>query len=204
LGLGYPVKDLSLLQRLEAYVKDGDEAKLAFNMDFIGLQNYTREIVSFSYLRPLLWAKIISADKRGVERTLMNWEVYPKSIYEMLHRYNKYENIPDLVVTENGAAFKDVVSEGMIYDNRRQQFLEDYIYQVLNAKQEGVKVKGYFAWSFTDNFEWCEGYRPTFGLVHVDFKSQKRTVKKSGYWYSRFLQSKVIDAYPTLVTTANT
>ncbi|MEO8770619.1 MAG: GH1 family beta-glucosidase [Ferruginibacter sp.] len=191
IGKGYPLKDLKLLQRLESFIKDGDEAKLAFDMDFIGIQNYTRELVAASYLTPFLWAKLIKADKRNVETTLMNWEIYPEGIYHMLHQFNRYGNIRELMVTENGAAFDDTVVENEVHDEKRKKYLQQYMAQVLRAKQEGVNVKGYFAWSFTDNFEWAEGYKPRFGLVHIDFETQKRIVKASGKWYSSFLKKHI-------------
>jgi len=186
-GLGYPVADLKLLQRLEPFIKDGDESKLAFDMDFIGVQNYTREKVAHSGITPLIWAKVIKADKRKVDITEMNWEVYPESIYEMLLKFSKYKNFKEIIVTENGAAFPDVVVNGKIHDEKRSNYLDQYLTQVLRAKKEGVKVNGYFVWSLTDNFEWAEGYRPRFGLVYVDFATQERVIKDSGYWYSNFL-----------------
>jgi beta-glucosidase len=94
------------------------------------------------------------------------------------------------MITENGAAFPDVNVNGEINDPKRIQFLKDYLAQVLKAKNEGVNVGGYFIWSFMDNFEWAEGNRPRFGLVGVDFKTQQRTVKASGKWFSDFLAGK--------------
>jgi len=188
-GIGYPVNDLKLLKRIEPYIKDGDESRLAFDMDFIGVQNYTRELVAHSRVTPLIWAKIIKADKRNVETTVMNWEIYPESIYEMLVRFNNYKTFKEIIVTENGAAFTDIVVDGAIHDEQRKNYLEQYIKQVLRAKQDGVNVTGYFAWSLTDNFEWAEGYAPRFGLVYIDYITQKRTIKNSGYWYSRMIQS---------------
>jgi len=188
LGLGYPNKDLKTLQRIERYMKDGDEEKLTFNMDFIGIQNYTREIVAHSYLTPFVRAKIINADKRNVKTTQMNWEIYPESIYQMLNKFSKYKTIKSLIVTENGAAFPDQEVNNEVHDTQRQQYLQQYIAQVLRAKKEGVKVQGYFVWSFMDNFEWAEGFRPRFGLVYVDYKNQKRIVKDSGKWYQSFLK----------------
>lgn len=195
LGLGYPVNDVRLLQRLEPYVKDGDESRLGFEMDFIGIQNYTREIVAHSYRTPLLWATIIKANKRNVERTVMNWEVYPECIYQMLKKFSRYKNIRELIVTENGAAFPDVIVNGEVHDEQRQRYLQQHIAQVLRAREEGINVNGYFVWSFTDNFEWAEGYVPRFGLVYVDYSTQKRIVKSSGYWYSRFIQNLAAGAY---------
>jgi beta-glucosidase len=186
-GKGYPVKDLRLLQRLEPFVKDGDECKLAFDMDFIGVQNYTREIVAASYFTLLIWAKVIKANKRNVQTTEMNWEVYPECIYKMLHQFNKY-GFKELIVTENGAAFLDEVQDDKVHDEERVRYLHDHIAQVLRAKREGVNVNGYFVWSLTDNFEWAEGYRPRFGLVYVDYNTQRRIVKSSAHWYSRFIK----------------
>lgn len=187
LGMGYPVNDLKILQRLEPFVKDGDEKRLTFDMDFIGIQNYTREIVAHSYFTPYMQAKIVKADARRVERTLMNWEVYPPSIYHCLKKMAAYPQVKEIIVTENGAAFPDRLENGAVNDVQRKQYLQNYLYQVLRAKREGVPVSGYFVWSFTDNFEWAEGYYPRFGLVYVDFTSQQRIIKASGRWYSRFL-----------------
>jgi beta-glucosidase len=188
LGFGYPIKDLKLLHRLEDFIKDGDESKLKFDMDFIGIQNYTREIVAHSPFIPFIKTKIIRADKRNVEHTLMNWEVHPRSIYNMLKKYSAYSSVREIIVTENGAAFHDEVINDMVIDDRRKKFLQDHVQQVLKAKLEGAKVNGYFVWSFTDNFEWAEGYYPRFGIVYVDFKTQKRIIKNSGKWFSTFLK----------------
>ncbi len=187
LGLGYPTKELPILSRIERYMKPQDEALLAFDMDFIGVQNYTREIVKFAPFRPFIRASIIKADKRKVESTLMNWEVYPASIYHALKRISSYESVKEIMITENGAAFKDELLNGEVRDEKRTDYLESHIQQVLRAKQEGVNVTGYFVWTFLDNFEWAEGYHPRFGLVHVDFETQQRTVKQSGKWYKDFI-----------------
>jgi beta-glucosidase len=187
LGLGYPSQDLNVLRRMEKYQKQGDDRRLAFDMDFIGLQNYTREIVTHSYFIPFVGAKIIKASKRNVKFTEMNWEVYPKSIFNALIRLGKYAKIREIIVTENGAAFADKFSNGEIEDLERVDFLKTHIEQVLAARDTGVKVNGYFVWTFLDNFEWAEGYKPRFGLVHVDFDTQIRTVKASGKWYRDFL-----------------
>lgn len=187
LGLDYPEKDLPILKKLKPFILPGDMEKSQFEFDFIGIQNYTREVVQHSYFIPYIQAKIIEAPKRNVRTTLMDWEVYPPSIYEMIHKYNGYNTMPDLIITENGAAFQDTFTEGKIKDKKRQKFLKDHLEQVLKAKKEGLNVHGYFVWTLTDNFEWAEGYHPGFGLVHVDFKTQKRTVKKSGKWYKTFL-----------------
>ncbi|MFX0555599.1 GH1 family beta-glucosidase [Maribacter sp. CXY002] len=191
LGLGYPSEDLPILKKLKPYILSGDMERSTFDFDFIGIQNYTREVVGHSYFVPYLRAKIIKATKRNVATTLMDWEVYPASIYEMIKKFNSYRKIPRLIITENGAAFKDEPIDGEVNDTNRKLFLQHYIQHVLKAKQEGLNIGGYFVWTFTDNFEWAEGYYPRFGLVHVDFKSQKRTLKSSGKWYRDFLGKKV-------------
>lgn len=188
LGLGYPFEDLRPLRRIEKYFRPHDEDLLPFDFDFIGVQNYTREIVRHSWFTPFLQAALVPAPKRRVAHTLMNWEVYPEAIYHMLHQFNRYAGIRKLIVTENGAAFPDGVVRGKVDDPERLRYLQRYLQQVLRARQEGVPVEGYFVWSFTDNFEWAEGYHPRFGLVYVDFKTQQRIVKTSGEWYGAFLK----------------
>lgn len=188
LGLGYPVQDLPFLGWLDRYIQPGDEARLPFAFDFLGVQNYTREVVRHSPFVPLVWATLVGAARRRVPHTTMGWEVYPESLYHMLRQFAAYPNAPRLVVTENGAAFPDEpTADGRVPDPARLAYLRACIGQVLRAKREGVPVDGYFAWSFTDNFEWAEGYAPRFGLVHVDYASQRRTIKDSGHWYRQLL-----------------
>lgn len=188
LGLGYPVADLPVLGWLDRYVQPGDEARLPFAFDFLGVQNYTREVVRFSPYVPLLWATLVGARQRRVPHTAMGWEVYPESLYHALRRFAAYPNVPRLLVTENGSAFPDAAPhDGRLPDPARRAFLQASLGQLLRARRAGVPVDGYFVWSFTDNFEWAEGYAPRFGLVHVDYPTQQRTVKDSGRWYSAFL-----------------
>ncbi len=187
LGMGYPVQDLKILQRIEKFYKDGDTAKLAFNPDFAGLQNYTRELVRHAPFVPFIRAKLIRASKRKVEHTQMDWEVYPPAIYHALMRWSQYKNLKEMIVTENGAAFEDHLIQGAVSDPKRMNYLKEHITQVLLARQAGARVNGYFVWTLLDNFEWAEGYHPKFGLVHVNFETQERIVKASGKWYAEFL-----------------
>lgn len=190
LGMGYPVSDLKALNGMEKYMQAGDDALLPFDFDFIGIQNYTREMVRHSFFVPYLRARICPAKHRGVRSmTEMGWEVYPESIYEMIKKFGAYPNIPRIYVTENGAAFPDIVANGRVADHQRVRYLQSHLAQVLRAKQEGNNVHGYFVWTLTDNFEWSEGYHPRFGLVHVEFNTQQRTLKDSGKWYGQFLSS---------------
>lgn len=190
LGMGYPWKDMPVLKRIEKFMKADDEKNVVFKMDFLGLQNYTREIVTSAPLVPFVQAKIVKAKKRKVNITLMDWEVYPPAIYFILKKFSAYENAPPLMITENGAAFTDILFRGRVMDDDRLDYLKNHIAQVYRAKEEGVKVMGYFVWTFLDNFEWARGYEPRFGIVYVDFETQKRIVKSSGRWYAGFLSSK--------------
>ena len=190
LGMGYPVKDLPALKHVIKHMQPGDEEKMKFDFDFIGVQNYTRIVVKSLLLVPMIGAINVAPKKLGHDITEMNWEVYPEGIYKVIKKFAAYPNIPKLIVTENGAAFKDELVNGEINDTKRVQFLKDYLAQVLKAKKEGVNLGGYFIWSFLDNFEWAEGYRPRFGIVGVDFATQQRTIKASGKWYSEFLAGK--------------
>lgn len=188
LGLGYPTDSIPFFKKVEKYIKPGDYDLMLADFDFIGIQNYTRKVVKHSYFIPYLNAKLIAADKRKVYHTHMNWEVYPEAIYEMIKKYSRYKGVKKIVVTENGASFWDELKNGEVQDIDRKRFLQSYIAQVLKAKKENLKIEGYFIWSLTDNFEWSEGYHQRFGLVYIDFATQQRIIKQSGYWYKDFLR----------------
>jgi beta-glucosidase len=117
----------------------------------------------------------------------MGWEIFPESIYHMLKKFSAYEGVKKIIVSESGMALHDKVENGIVNDERRISYLQSHLEQVLKAKNEGVNVKGFFVWTLLDNFEWAEGYHPRFGLVHIDFETQQRTIKDSGYWYNYFL-----------------
>lgn len=187
LGLGYPQKDLPVLKKLNNYILEDDLNNLAFDFDFIGLQCYTREVVKSSILTPYIGAELISAEKRNVISTEMGWEVYPPALYHVLKKFNEYKGIRKIIITENGAAFPDTITNGKVFDIKRTHYIQDHLEQILKAKNDGLNVEGYFVWSLTDNFEWAEGYNARFGLIHVDFETQKRTIKNSGLWFKDFL-----------------
>ena len=188
LGMGYPIESLPVLKRLERYRKAEDDADMIFDFDFIGVQNYTREVVRHSYLVPHIRAKIVKASKRAVKTTVMDWEVHPPALYNMIKKFDGYSGVKKIIITENGAAFKDEMLKGRVKDKERLCYLRDHVRQVYKAKKEGLSVSGYFIWTLMDNFEWAEGYKPRFGLVYTDFTSQKRIVKSSGRWYRDFLK----------------
>ncbi|MCK0144509.1 GH1 family beta-glucosidase [Arenibacter sp. F26102] len=192
LGMGYPWETIPVLKQIKPYIMPEDAKRSVFEFDFIGIQNYTREKVRHSFFVPYIKARIIKASRRKVRTTVMDWEVYPPCIYNMIKRFNGYPGVKKIIITENGSAFIDKIEEGTVYDKERLSYLQAYLKQVHKAKREGLKVDGYFVWTFTDNFEWADGYFPRFGLVYVDFKNQQRIVKSSGKWFSAFLGCKKI------------
>jgi len=191
LGLGYPVNEMPVLKDIEKFSLPGDEENLKFDFDFIGIQNYTREIVRYSLFTPYINASLVKAEKRNVELTSMKWEVYPPAIYHMVKKFNGYPQIKKLYITENGAAFPDEVIDDKVNDTKRTAYIQANLQQILKAKDEGYKISGYFIWTLTDNFEWAEGYHPRFGLIYIDFKTQQRIIKASGHWYRDFLSEEV-------------
>jgi len=187
LGLGYPTNDVTALKGIYKYHQPGDEDNISFDFDFIGIQNYTREIVKYSFFTPYIGASLVKAEKRNVELTDMKWEVHPPAIYHMIKKFDAYPQIKKIIITENGAAFPDTVIDDRVDDPKRVKYLQTHLQQVLKAKQEGCKVTGYFVWTLTDNFEWAEGYHPRFGLIYIDFDTQQRIIKSSGHWYAALL-----------------
>lgn len=183
-GRGYPVKELPVLRKIQKYVKDDDLLRMKTRLDFLGLNNYTRGIVRHAWWMPYLKYREEKPENPPGGFTDMDWEIYPEGLYQVLKMFGDYPEIPRLYVTENGVAVPDQVDDnGRVSDPRRIDFLKAYIGQILRARREGVPVDGYFVWSLMDNFEWVEGYRPRFGLVYVDYPTQKRIIKDSGYWF---------------------
>ncbi len=166
---------------------DEDLKLISAPVDFIGVNNYSRDRVRYIPVAGF-WpdtAKFPEAeyDKNGVQYTSMGWEVYPDSLYEVLMLLkNEYSN-PAVYVTENGAAYTDTPAGGRVHDPLRVDFLKKYIASLKKALDCGANCRGYFVWSFMDNFEWSLGYGKRFGLVYVDYKTQRRMIKDSGYWY---------------------
>lgn len=150
--------------------------------DFLGINYYFRLIVKKSNTHPILQFENIIPD--DAIRTEMNWEIYPKGIYDLLIKIKNEYNNPEVYITENGAAYKDdKIEENIVDDNDRLDYLQSHIKELHNAINDGVNLKGYYLWSFMDNYEWAFGYSKRFGLIRVDYKTQERIWKKSGFWY---------------------
>jgi beta-glucosidase len=189
LGKGYPRDDFKFLDKLELFNKSWKYMdRMKFDFDFIGIQNYFPVVVRYNALIPIIQASEVRASTRKVPHTSMGWEINPQSFYRILKRFWSYEGVKEILVTESGAAFKDKMTDGEVRDPERIDYFKHYIRAMQKARHEGVNIKGYFAWTLMDNFEWSEGYNARFGLIHVDFRTQLRTIKSSGYWFRDFLQ----------------
>jgi beta-glucosidase len=191
LGRGYPREDFKFLEKLELYNKSWKYTeRMQFNFDFIGIQNYFPIVVRHNSLIPIVQASEVKATSRKVPHTATGWEINPESFYRLLKRFWLYGGVKEIIVSEGGAAFKDEIVNGSIDDQGRIDYFRQYLSAMLRAKKEGVNIKGYFAWTLMDNFEWAEGYKARFGLIHVDFDTQLRTIKNSGYWFRDWLGGK--------------
>ena len=122
--------------------------------------------------------------------TDIGWEIYPKALYDLLTSLNERYTLPPIFITENGAAMADELKDGLVNDVDRVDYYNSHLNMVHNAVIDGVEVRGYFAWSLLDNFEWAEGYEKRFGLVYVDFETQKRTLKLSANAYKALIASR--------------
>ena len=191
LGLGYPTDALPLARWIERRIaQPGDEEGIRVDWDFLGAQYYTR---LHALPLPLPWvraAPIFGRDYRRYDITSIGWEIRPDGLYDVLARLHGYGRFGRIVVTENGASFADRLEGDRVRDPRRIAFYEDHLAQVLRAKRDGVPVDGYFCWSLSDNFEWAEGYQPRFGIVYVDYPTQRRVVKDSGRWFQERLRER--------------
>jgi beta-glucosidase len=166
-------------------VISGDMALISQKLDFLGINSYSRTLVG---------TRGITSPVPGSEYTDMGWEICAPAFRRMLNKINHDYKLPPIFITENGAAFPDEVTvDGKINDERRLDYLCQHITQVRLAMQDGVDVRGYFVWSLLDNFEWGHGYTKRFGLIRVDFDTQKRTIKDSGEWYRRVIASNSFD-----------
>ena len=188
-GLNYPHDDFPLMDKLYMHSKAWRYTeRMQFDFDFIGIQNYFPLTVKYNSIIPYVKAVEVKAALRKVPHTALGWEVNADSFYRILKRFWNYDQVKEIIVSENGACFKDVLHNGAVHDVQRIHYFEKYLNALYKAKHEGANIKGYFAWTLMDNFEWSEGYNARFGLIHVDFKSQLRTIKDSGYWWREFLK----------------
>lgn len=182
----YPPEAIEALGKDAPQAKPGDFAVTAQKMDFLGVNYYFRILTGSD-------GKTVAPPKNA-RKTAMGWEICPEAFGRLLTQLqNDYYGLPPIFITENGAAFDDKAANGQVHDPQRVEFMRDHLTELRDAMRRGISVKGYFAWSLMDNFEWACGYAKRFGLVHVDFKSQKRILKDSAHWYSRVIASNELD-----------
>jgi beta-glucosidase len=185
-GRNYPADIEAHYGALMDFVQPEDMGAIAVPLDFLGVNYYSRHIVRSSNVAPS--ANHTRTVFPSPECTAMGWEVYPEGLYEILGRLYFDYRFPTLYVTENGAAYRDRVgSDGSVHDSDRISFLKEHFGAALQAIGAGVPLKGYFVWSLLDNFEWTYGYSKRFGLIYVDFQTQRRVLKGSAQWYRRVI-----------------
>jgi beta-glucosidase len=188
LGMGYPVADWDVMEKFSINHSTWRHTeRLAFDFDFIGLQNYFPLTIKYNAFIPVLQAWEVKAKSRKKPHTAMGWEINGDSFQNIIRQFAAYPKVKNIIITENGAAFQDKVVDGVINDTERIAYFKLYLEALLKVKEEGVNITGYMAWTLMDNFEWAEGYNARFGLVHTDFKTQQRIIKESGYWFQDFL-----------------
>ncbi|WP_342618862.1 GH1 family beta-glucosidase [Rhodoferax sp. GW822-FHT02A01] len=189
-GREWPQELLQQIDALNATRKEGDLAICAQPMDFMGLNYYTRTIAQ------------APAGGRDVERgyafvtptapkplTDIGWEIYPEGLTRVVQNLLHQWPLPALWITENGAADNTGVTDGAVNDTMRCDYLQTHLEQVAGLIRNGADIRGYYVWSLLDNFEWAQGYSQRFGIVHVDFQTQKRTPKRSALMLQRLLQA---------------
>ena len=180
----YPEDGLKMYEKYLPSNWKEDMGIICQPLDFMGQNNYNGQSVRVN-------GSDVEFLKRkvGHPRTAINWPVTPESIKWVVKFLHQRYKLP-VLITENGLSCTDVVSlDGKVHDPNRIDFYHRYLLKLQEAIDEGADVMGYFAWSFMDNFEWSEGYNERFGLVYVDFETQERTVKDSGYWYKKVIET---------------
>jgi beta-glucosidase len=174
----YPDDVLAFLGEDAPQIAAGDMEAIRQPLDFLGINYYTRHLSGTGApLEPV---------KSGKEVTDMGWEVFPGGLTELLQRLDADYSLPPIYITENGAAYRDRLVDGRVADPDRIRYLRSHIAAMADALGSGVDVRGYFVWSLLDNFEWADGYTKRFGLVFVDYDTQRRTLKDSALWYRAF------------------
>lgn len=179
--------------RPEIKATDGDITSQP--LDFLGLNHYNSDLVSYDVHAGLLKARLRPYSAPGWGQTEMHWGIHPLGLYgELLHLKENYGN-PRVIITENGAAFPDNVdAEGQVHDTARINFLRAHLQAAHRAIEEGANVHGYYVWSIFDNFEWERGYGPRFGIVHIDYETLQRIPKQSAHWFREVIRNNAVHA----------
>ncbi len=184
-GRGYP--QLGISAHDAAGHLEGVELSTPPNgdLDYVGVNYYRQETVRALSDNAFDWE---IKPRAGIETTEMDWEVVPDGLCQSLTWVHREYQPKDMMVTENGAAYADpVAADGVVHDADRQSYLARHLAKAADAIDVGVPLSGYFVWSLMDNFEWSLGYAKRFGVVHVDYETQRRTPKQSARWYQRLI-----------------
>ncbi|MFD6045438.1 GH1 family beta-glucosidase [Streptomyces koyangensis] len=185
-GRGFPA-DMREVYGVDLPERPGDLDTIAQRLDWIGLNYYFPAVVADDPDAP--HPHIRTVRREGVPRTGMDWEIEAGGLEELLLRLTREYGAHSIHVTENGSAFPDTVApDGSVHDPERTAYLQDHLAACARAARAGAPVDGYYAWSLLDNFEWAYGYDKRFGLVHVDYPTQRRTMKTSGHAYARLIE----------------
>jgi beta-glucosidase len=181
----YPDTALNFIGEFAPRVAPDDMQTIGTPIDFLGINYYTRNVIAYDASEPIGSRTVYQEGKLHTE---MGWEVYPEGLYEILKWVrDEYGAIP-LYITENGAAFPDAPNaQGEVDDPLRVDYIRAHLEQAHRAIQDGTPLRGYFYWSLMDNFEWAFGYSKRFGLLYVDYETQRRAMKASGRWYAEFI-----------------
>jgi beta-glucosidase len=177
----YPADVLAAMGRAAPRIEPGDLEAIGQRLEFLGINYYNRH-----------WCSAASPPAPAPHHlgtTDMGWEIYPAGLTDHLLRVSQAYHPPPILVTENGAAAADVLEDGRVRDDLRIRYLRGHLDALAEAVRLGVDVRGYFAWSLLDNFEWSDGYTRRFGLVYVDYPTQRRIPKDSARWLRERLAS---------------
>ncbi|WP_329376557.1 GH1 family beta-glucosidase [Streptomyces sp. NBC_01351] len=184
-GRGFPA-DMREVYGVDLPERPGDPATIAARLDWIGLNYYFPQIVTADPAGPAPHARQV--DRPGAPRTGMGWEVDPHGLETLIMRLYEDYGARRIHITENGSSYPDTVApDGTVHDPERAAYLTSHLAACARAVRRGAPVAGYYAWSLLDNFEWAYGYDKRFGLVHVDYATQRRTVKSSGRRYAEVI-----------------
>jgi beta-glucosidase len=192
-GRHYPIDMLQDYVRVGAlksiepdFIRSGDMQKIAIPTDFLALNYYTRSVIDTGQPVGNFPNYFSTQANPSDKQTEMGWEIFPFGLYETICRAYFTYKPPEIIITENGASYSDGPDgTGTVHDQRRVAYLQAHLEAVGKAIQAGVPVTGYYVWSLLDNFEWAYGYAQRFGLVYVDYETQKRFPKESAYWYGQ-------------------
>jgi beta-glucosidase len=194
----YPADTLELFSRLVdgrlEFIQDGDLDQIGRPSDFLGVNYYHPRVVRADPSDRFGW-KVVPGSRSGLSTTDLGYEVVPEGLYALLTRLHAdYPGTP-LYITENGlASFGDAPgSDGRIRDIARVEYLRDHMAAAHRAIADGVDLRGYFVWSFMDNFEWALGYTPRFGVTYVDYETLERTPKLSAGFLREVIDANGVD-----------